>query len=67
MLPFSYADGRSSDDVITSHAEGRAPLGHKGTMGMFLCPGYKRDFYVAAINGTIARILVDNSLPPPKL
>ena len=26
-----------------------APIHEKGTMGMFLCPGFGRDFYVSSI------------------
>lgn len=48
-------------DISTGQEKGRAPLNHKGTMGMFLCPGFERDFYVAAINGTIARVMIDDN------
>lgn len=48
-------------DIITGDEKGRAPLHVRGTMGMFMCPGFSRDFYVCSIAGTIARVYVDNA------
>ena len=45
-------------DVETGHERGRAPIGAPMIMGMFLCPGFARDFYVATLPGTIARVFV---------
>ena len=45
-------------DVETGRERGRAPLGSPATMGMFLCPGFARDFYVATLPGVIARVFV---------
>ena len=36
-------------DIGTGEEKGRAPIHEKGTMGMFLCPGFGRDFYVSSI------------------
>ena len=46
-------------DIETGAEKGRAPLRERGTMGMFLCPGFGRDFYVCSIAGTIARVYVE--------
>lgn len=46
-------------DIETGRELGRAPLGAPATMGMFLCPGFGRDFYAATLPGTIARVFVD--------
>ena len=46
-------------DVETGEERGRAGIGSVATMGMFLCPGFERDFYVAALPGSIARVFVD--------
>ena len=37
---------------------GRAKLDERGTSGMFMCPGWSRDFYVGSIFGQIARVYV---------
>jgi hypothetical protein len=46
-------------DIKTGEEKGRAPFGDKGTMGMFLCPGFGRDFYGCSIAGTVARVYVE--------
>ena len=55
-------EGRSADAVIvdieSGRELGRAPIGSHATSGMFLCPGFGRDLYVASLWGTIARIFV---------
>ena len=38
-------------DIESGEERGRAPLDVKGTMGMFMCPGFGRDFYVCSIAG----------------
>ena len=45
-------------DIETGLERGRAPIGASAAMGMFLCPGFGRDFYVASGWGTVARIFV---------
>lgn len=45
-------------DIETGRERGRASLGARGTLGMFLCPGFERDFYVATMPGVIARVFV---------
>jgi len=54
--------GRPADaavvDVETWRELGRAPIGARATMGMFPCPGFARDFYVATLPGVIARVFV---------
>ena len=45
-------------DVETGHERGRAPIGAVATMGMFPCPGFGRDFYLATLPGSIARVFV---------
>jgi hypothetical protein len=34
-------------------------IDERGTSGMFLCPGWSRDFYVGSIFGQIARVYVE--------
>lgn len=46
-------------DVETGAERGRAPLDARGTLGMFLCPGFDRDFYFASLPGSIGRVHVD--------
>jgi hypothetical protein len=45
-------------DIETGEEKARALMNEQGTMGMFLCPGFERDFYVCSIEGTIARFSV---------
>lgn len=45
-------------DIETGRERGRAPIDAVATMGMFLCPGFGRDFYVATLPGQIARVFV---------
>ena len=45
-------------DIETGAELGRAPTGSPATFGMFCCPGFERDFYVAGLPGGIARIAV---------
>ncbi len=45
-------------DIETGEERARAPIGASATMGMFLCPGFGRDFYVASGWGPVARIFV---------
>ena len=45
-------------DIETGIERGRAPIDAAASMGMFPCPGFARDFYVATLPGTIARIFV---------
>ena len=53
-------DNQVSDVVVVdieSGAEsGRAPTGAAASMGMFLCPGFDRDFYMATLPGAICRV-----------
>ena len=44
--------------IETGEELGRAPMNDSATMGMFLCPGFHRDFYVGSIPGTITRVFV---------
>ncbi len=46
--------------IDTGEEIDRAALNETGTMGMFLCPGFKRDFYVCSIEGTVARVFVND-------
>lgn len=46
-------------DIETGAERGRAPIGADSTNGMFLCPGFQRDFYAASLPGYIARIFAD--------
>ncbi len=48
-------------DIETGAERGRAPIGAPAIMGMFLCPGFGRDFYAASIPGAIARIHVEDA------
>jgi len=54
---------RSADalvlDVESGVVRGRASIGAAASSGMFLCPGFDRDFYVATLPGPIARIFVE--------
>ncbi len=44
---------------ITSGVElGRSPIGALTAGGMFICPGFARDFYVASITGAVTRVSV---------
>jgi hypothetical protein len=43
-------------DIESGSEKGRAPTGAAASMGMFLCPGFERDFYVATLPGMIARV-----------
>ena len=45
-------------DIETGEERARAPIGASATMGMFLCPGFGRDLYVASGWGPVARIFV---------
>lgn len=45
-------------DIDTGTEVARAPFHEKGTMGMFLTPGWARDFYCCSIEGTVARFHV---------
>jgi hypothetical protein len=36
-------------------------------MGMFMCPGFKRDFYVASIAGEVTRVFVDEEAAKGRL
>lgn len=49
-------------DIETGEERASALIGASATMGMFLCPGFGRDFYVASGWGPVAHIFVD---PPP--
>lgn len=44
-------------DIETGQERGRARIGAP-TIGMFLCPGFGRDFYVATLPGEVARVFV---------
>lgn len=46
-------------DIENGTELGRAPIGSIATMGMFACPGFGRDFYVASLPGAVARVFVD--------
>lgn len=54
-------------DIETGRERGRAPIGMRTTGGMFCCPGFGRDFYVAGRSGGgqrgsgIARVHVDDN------
>ncbi|NQY56540.1 MAG: hypothetical protein HRT86_08665 [Ilumatobacteraceae bacterium] len=54
--------GASADlvivDIETGHERGRTAIGMPGTFGMFCCPGFERDVYVAGIPGGVARVFV---------
>lgn len=57
------AAGSASADVVvldidTGAELGRAPIGAPATFGMFCCPGFDRDLYVASLPGGVARIHV---------
>ena len=41
-------------DIETGEEKARALMNEQGTTGMFLCPGFERDFYVCTIESTIA-------------
>lgn len=45
-------------DIETGAELGRAPTGNPATFGMFCCPGFGRDFYVAGIPGGVARVSI---------
>lgn len=45
-------------DIESGAERGRASIGAAATMGMFLCPGFERDFYIATLPGMIARVFV---------
>ena len=45
-------------DIDTGVELGRAPIGAPATFGMFCCPGFDRDFYVASLPGGVARVHV---------
>ena len=47
-------------DIETGEERGRAGIGARSTSGMFLCPGFERDFYVAALPGEISRVFVQS-------
>ena len=49
-------------DISTGAEKARSAIKEKGTMGMFMCPGFGRDFYVCSIAGTIARVFVANDV-----
>lgn len=51
-------------DITTGEERGRAPMGSPMTAGMFLCPGWDRDFYAATLPGVITRVAV-RSTPAP--
>ena len=61
--PLDSAEASSSNAVIveieTGRERGRAPIGALTTSGMFLCPGFERDFYVATLPGAIARVFAE--------
>ena len=44
-------------DIETGEELGRAPTGGP-SMGMFRCPGFGRDVYVASGAGTVTRVAV---------
>ena len=46
-------------DVESGAELARAGIDVRGTLGMFFTPGFGRDFYVASIPGTVARVFVD--------
>lgn len=46
-------------DIESGQERGRAPIGAVASMGMFPCPGFERDFYVATLPGSVARVFVD--------
>ena len=37
---------------------GSAPTHMRSSSGMFLCPGFQRDFYVASIEGVVTRVFL---------
>ena len=43
-------------DIESGAEKGRAPTGAAASMGMFLCPGFERDFYMATLPGLISRV-----------
>ncbi len=45
-------------DIETGQERARAPIGARASLGMFLCPGFGRDFYAVSGWGPIARIFV---------
>lgn len=45
-------------DIETGAEKGRASSGTPATFGMFCCPGFGRDFYLASLPGAVARIFV---------
>ena len=46
-------------DVETGRELGRATHGASASFGMFPCPGFGRDFYVATLPGSVARVFVE--------
>lgn len=46
-------------DIETGKERGRASTDSRSIMGMFLCPGFERDLYVATLPGRIARVFVE--------
>jgi len=46
-------------DVESGNERGRAPSGAPMIGGMFFCPGFGRDLFVASINGSIARVYIE--------
>ncbi len=43
-------------DIESGAEHGRAPTGAVASMGMFLCPGFERDFYMATLPGAVSRV-----------
>lgn len=43
-------------DIKSGAEKGRAPTGAGASMGMFLCPGFDRDFHIATLPGMIASV-----------
>jgi len=61
LLPM--AEPRHGDavvvDIETGQERARAPIGASAALGMFLCPGFGRDFYAVSGWGPITRIFVE--------
>jgi hypothetical protein len=43
-------------DIESGDERARAPIGMPATFGMFCCPGFDRDVYVAGLPGAVARV-----------
>ena len=61
-LPRAFGGETDASAVVVVDIESGDELGRAATgaptLGMFLCPGFERDFYVASIPGALSRVWV---------